>query len=292
VLCVLLALKLKYPEQLHLLRGSHEDIKINKSFGFGEECALRFGEDINDVGSVFQRFNRLFEYFPLAAVIQEKILCLHSGIGNSIRSVEEIDALQRPIEVVQDPTKREQQIVLDILWSDPAQEETNIELAQNKLAYGVKNAVKFTADKLKEFLKENNFGMLIRSHECVADGFERIWNGTLTTVFSATDYCGKYTNAAAVIVIRKNLEVTPKIIYPLSASIGMGNQYQTMEEEKETDISTSNIRNGPKNTMFNGTNTSTFGNSGNSNWIDNDESLKKRPATPPRLNSRGTFKKI
>mmetsp|Transcript_29817 Transcript_29817/g.27299 ORF Transcript_29817/g.27299 Transcript_29817/m.27299 type:complete len:97 (+) Transcript_29817:736-1026(+) len=39
VLCLLLSLKLKYPEQFHLLRGAHEDIKINRNYGFGEECA-------------------------------------------------------------------------------------------------------------------------------------------------------------------------------------------------------------------------------------------------------------
>ena len=295
VLCLLLALKLKYPEQLHLLRGSHEDIKINKNFGFGEECALRLGEDINDVGSVFQRFNRLFQYLPLAAVIQDRILCIHSGIGTTVRSLEEIDSLQRPIEIAHEPTKREHQIVLDAVWSDPSQDENN-ELSQTKIAYGVKNAVKFGPDRLKDFLKENNLTMMIRSHECVADGFERIWNGLLTTVFSATDYCGKYTNLAAVIVFRKNLEVTPKVIYPLSVTPGgtggTGNQFQVMDEEKSIENSSTLIKNGTKNMGYSTTLGNQYENAGNSNWIDNDESLKKRPATPPRLNSRGTFKKI
>ena len=39
VLCLLLALKLKYPRQIFLLRGSHEDRNINKDDGFGSECA-------------------------------------------------------------------------------------------------------------------------------------------------------------------------------------------------------------------------------------------------------------
>ena len=35
VICLLLALKLKYPKQVFLLRGSHEDRNVNKFLGFG-----------------------------------------------------------------------------------------------------------------------------------------------------------------------------------------------------------------------------------------------------------------
>lgn len=48
VLCLLFALKLRFPEQLHLLRGSHEDRRVNRLYGFAEECALRLGEDPQD----------------------------------------------------------------------------------------------------------------------------------------------------------------------------------------------------------------------------------------------------
>jgi len=50
-------------------------------FGFSEECATRLGEDPNEEDSIFARVNKLFEYFPLAAVVEEKIICLHGGIG-------------------------------------------------------------------------------------------------------------------------------------------------------------------------------------------------------------------
>ncbi len=38
---LLFTLKLKYPENIFLLRGSHEDIKINKNMGFGDECEMK-----------------------------------------------------------------------------------------------------------------------------------------------------------------------------------------------------------------------------------------------------------
>ena len=72
VICLLMALKLKYPKQVILLRGNHEDRNVNRHLGFGKECSQRLGEDINDPGSVFQRINNMFEYLPLGAVIEDK----------------------------------------------------------------------------------------------------------------------------------------------------------------------------------------------------------------------------
>jgi len=59
--------------------------------------------------------------------------------------------------------------------------------------------------------------MIIRAHECVMDGFERFASGQLITVFSATDYCARHKNAGAILVIKKKLEIVPKLIYPLDA---------------------------------------------------------------------------
>ena len=56
-MCLLLALKIRYPEQVHLIRGNHEDRCINNCFGFAEECAARLGEDPNEEDSIFRRFN-------------------------------------------------------------------------------------------------------------------------------------------------------------------------------------------------------------------------------------------
>lgn len=89
---------------------------------------MRFEEDINDPNSVFKRINRVFEYLPLAAVITGKIFCVHSGIGSTLRTIEEIKQIKRPLEINYDGSTKEQKIVLDLLWSDPVlndSEQTN-----------------------------------------------------------------------------------------------------------------------------------------------------------------------
>lgn len=37
-MCLLLAFKLKYPKQVHILRGNHESASITRIYGFYEEC--------------------------------------------------------------------------------------------------------------------------------------------------------------------------------------------------------------------------------------------------------------
>ena len=60
VVCLLFSLKLQYPDHIFLLRGQHEDIKMNSLYGFADECALRLGEDTNNVNSVFSNINKVF----------------------------------------------------------------------------------------------------------------------------------------------------------------------------------------------------------------------------------------
>ncbi len=67
---------------------------------------------------------------------------------------------------------------------------------------------------------ENNLDLIIRAHECVMDGFERFAGGELITLFSATDYCKRHKNSGAMLTIKTNLEIIPKLIHasPQNAS--------------------------------------------------------------------------
>lgn len=84
VIMTLFALKLKFPNSIYLLRGAHEDRNINQDEGLGLECHQRLGDDIQNPNSVFNKINEVFDYLPLAAVLNNEILCVHSGIGTNI----------------------------------------------------------------------------------------------------------------------------------------------------------------------------------------------------------------
>lgn len=83
-----MALKVKYPDKIHMLRGNHEDRWINNSFGFAQECMIRLSEQTGLPFSVFSKINDVFDWLPLVAVIDEKIICVHGGIGSTFMSLQ------------------------------------------------------------------------------------------------------------------------------------------------------------------------------------------------------------
>ncbi|XP_041016695.1 serine/threonine-protein phosphatase BSL1-like isoform X1 [Juglans microcarpa x Juglans regia] len=202
---LLLALKIEYPENVHLIRGNHEAADINALFGFRLECIERMGE--NDGIWAWTRFNQLFNCLPLAALIEKKIICMHGGIGRSIHSVEQIEKLERPITMDAGSI-----ILMDLLWSDPTENDSVEGLRPNARGPGL---VTFGPDRVTDFCKKNKLQLIIRAHECVMDGFERFAQGQLITLFSATNYCGTANNAGAILVVGRGLVVVPKLIHPL-----------------------------------------------------------------------------
>ena len=219
-ICLLMALKIKYPERIHLLRGNHEDILINFNFGFKEECDLRLSTETDEELDVYKVINEVFEYLPLAAVVEDQILCLHGGIGGCLSNLNEIEEIERPLSIIHEALNKSEQIVMDILWSDPTENDDEFGIQPNPLrdskSFG--NIVKYGPDVVEKFLEQNNLSMIIRAHECVPDGFERFSGGNLITIFSATDYCRRHKNAGAMLLIKNNFEIVPHLIYPTTSN--------------------------------------------------------------------------
>ena len=57
---------------------------------------------------------------PFAAIIENQIFCVHSGIGTNLWNIQQIEKLQKPFHINHnDPTSIEQKLAFDMLWSDP-----------------------------------------------------------------------------------------------------------------------------------------------------------------------------
>ena len=172
VICLLMALKLKYPKQIFMLRGNHEDRNVNRYLGLGQECQRRLNEDINDASSVFHRLNDMFVYMPLAGIINDrnsnnKVFCVHAGIGSAVQKIEDIEKIQRPLKITLGQINSEvQQAAMDLLWSDPTPNEDTMGIVPNTVRDPLKqnNICMYGPDIVEKFLKVNQCQVMFRAH--------------------------------------------------------------------------------------------------------------------------------
>ena len=92
-ICLLLAFKIKHSENFFLLRGNHECAAINKVYGFYDECKRRYSVKL------WKIFTDCFNCFPVAASIDDKILCMHGGISPELHSIDQLKKIVRPTDV-------------------------------------------------------------------------------------------------------------------------------------------------------------------------------------------------
>ena len=196
-ICLLLAYKIKYPLKVHLLRGNHESSVTNRIYGFYDECKRRYNVRL------WRNFTELFNYLPVAALIDEKILCMHGGLSPDLRSLSSISEISRPTEIP------DSGLLCDLLWSDPDKEVLDFDENDRGVS------VVFGEKIVQEFNRKNDLDLIIRAHQVVDDGYEFFAQRQLITIFSAPNYCGEFDNSAGIMIIDDALTCSLKVLRPV-----------------------------------------------------------------------------
>jgi len=195
-ICLLLAYKIKYPENFFMLRGNHECSSINRIYGFYDECKTRF------TLKIWKLFNDCFSCLPLGAIIEDKILCIHGGLSPDLKSLEQIRRIVRPTEIP------DTGLLCDLLWADPDPEVQGWQVNDRGVSFT------FGGDVVENFLKRHEFDLIVRAHQVVEDGYEFFAKRQLVTVFSAPNYCGEFDNAGAMMSVDDTLMCSFQILRP------------------------------------------------------------------------------
>jgi len=197
---LLMALKIKYPTQVWLLRGNHECAAINRIYGFYDECKRRYSVKL------WKTFQELFNSLPLAAVVDGKIFCIHGGLSPDIESPDDLKRVARPVDVP------DTGLLCDTLWSDPDRDITGWAENDRGVSYT------FGADVVRRFLEKNDLDLIVRAHQVVEDGYEFFADRGLVTVFSAPNYCGEFDNCGAMMSVDENLQCSFQVLKPIDSS--------------------------------------------------------------------------
>jgi serine/threonine-protein phosphatase PP1 catalytic subunit len=195
-ICLLLAYKIKYPENFFMTRGNHECSSINRIYGFYDECKKRFSIKL------WKTFTDCFNCLPVAAILDDKIICMHGGLGPDLDKIDRIRNIIRPTDVP------ERGLLCDLLWSDP--DDSSNGFGSNER--GV--SVVFNGKIVHSFLKNNELDLICRAHQVVEEGYEFFADRKLVTVFSAPNYCGEFDNAGAMMSVDENLNCSFQILKP------------------------------------------------------------------------------
>ncbi|KAF0696480.1 Aste57867_12775 [Aphanomyces stellatus] len=194
VVLVILCFKLLYPDGVYLNRGNHESRNQNSWMGFEEEILHKYKCEDSvpmQATTVLEAFQTCFDTLPLCSLVLNKIFVVHGGLfstrGVTLAKLHEINRFREPplhSSFVED------RIFEEMLWSDPRTIH-----GQHRSVRGA--GIEFGDDVTNEFCSTNKVALIIRSHECVPEGYAVLHGGRLITLFSASKYCGTQMNKGA-----------------------------------------------------------------------------------------------
>lgn len=188
VFLLLISLKIRHPNNIYLLRGNHESNSMTGIYGFREEVRKRLNKQM------YFKFLDCFKHLPIAAVIDNRVFCVHGGISKDLHKVEQIAAQKKPNDI---PLTG---IIADMLWSDPIDKVDTFQPSDRGVG------ALFGAKPLVKFLEDNNLELLVRSHESCNKGFNWPYEGSavgshsLLTIFSSSNYCDEFNDGAVLSV--------------------------------------------------------------------------------------------
>lgn len=197
---LLLALKVRYPERITLIRGNHESRQITQVYGFYDECLRKYGS-VN----VWRYCTDVFDYLSLSAVVDGKVLCVHGGLSPAIRTLDQVRLIARKQEVPHEGA------MCDLMWSDP-EDIDGWGLSPRGAGY------LFGGDVVEQFNHMNELQMIARAHQLVMEGYKQMFDKKLVTVWSAPNYCYRCGNVAAILELGDNVNYDFKIFRDAPAS--------------------------------------------------------------------------
>uniref|UniRef100_A0A8R1HTX7 Serine/threonine-protein phosphatase n=2 Tax=Caenorhabditis japonica TaxID=281687 RepID=A0A8R1HTX7_CAEJA len=121
---LLFCYKIRHSQMIHLLRGNHECMKMNRLYGFHEELVRKRDS------TMWRKYQKVFNQLSLCARIGQNILCMHGGISQNCTSWESFHALKKP----HTPKTCDDGLSVDLMWADPTQDKCSA-FAMNTVSF-------------------------------------------------------------------------------------------------------------------------------------------------------------
>lgn len=174
---VVLTLKLRFPENVILLRGNHEGPP--DLLAYPHDLQIRLKSKFGATGfQAYTAVRALFNDLYTATIIKGAYVLLHGGVPSQATTINDIAYAHR--------THPKTQHLEEILWNDPWNQ------IKGTIASPRGAGRLFGEDITRKFLGMLNVSALIRSHQCCQNGYKSIHQNTVLTIFSTKS--PPYTN--------------------------------------------------------------------------------------------------
>uniref|UniRef100_A0A7E4WAV6 Serine/threonine-protein phosphatase n=1 Tax=Panagrellus redivivus TaxID=6233 RepID=A0A7E4WAV6_PANRE len=203
--CLLLALKIRHPHRVFLLRGNHEDYNTTLIYGFYDECQRKYQDDTEQL--VFQNFIHVFNCMPFSALIGEKILCMHGGLSPDLEKLDDINTtIKRPTMV---PLHG---LATDLVWSDPGACNVGWSQSTRGISFSYDDSV------IEQFCLRHKLDFIVRGHQITPEmqgsGYHFTQNGRMVTLFTAYNYLNS-GNTGATLQIFPGMKAQFRVFRPI-----------------------------------------------------------------------------
>ena len=187
-LTLLFLLKLKYSNNITLLRGNHESRQVTRVYGFYDEILQKYGN-----ANCWRYCTDVFDLLPIGSLVNGKIFCVHGGLSPDIATLDHLSMIDRKQEIPHNGA------FADLMWSDPEDIQT----------WGIspRGAGWLFGNKVsRQFNQLNNLELICRAHQLVNDGYKyHFHEKNVITVWSAPNYVYRCGNVASILSLDKEL---------------------------------------------------------------------------------------
>lgn len=247
ILLLLMGLALADPFAVFFNRGNHEDFAVGHHYGFVAELDAKFGVNTVEGRHLYQVLELCFANLPIAHVVDHNVFVVHGGLTDKLDSIDRLKHVDRGLHptLATPPLKLHltnnehshstHEILKDLLWSDPILDDSLRHETKCKPNEHRGNGVVWPAGLTAAFLDKHGLGVMIRSHQCRAKGFESIHDDRCLTLFSASNYYSDAhaENDGAVIVLEppKKAQILTYRTTTLSSPTSLSESVATLERQ-------------------------------------------------------------
>jgi len=79
------------------------------TYGFYDEVIKKYGNC-----NCWKYFVEMFDYLPIGAIINERVLSIHGGLSPSLKTIDQMRMIDRKMEIPYEG------VFCDLMWSDPS----------------------------------------------------------------------------------------------------------------------------------------------------------------------------